>query len=420
MASKITQTECIDYLNNLLAFKGCRHLSDQDIHRGLCVQYLKYARCLWKEEKVNRMWELTSKALEHIRLSYTSSRERGEECILECCVPDEYDSLLELYSDNPGYPYLIEADVWLEKARIYMKRKNWIAAYGCIQHAENFCKVTKRKNYGNILDGIPECYPDDCIQDCHERIIYEEIKRDRKEIMEHVDVTLFNQNTPSDDFLLQYTWSFTIDEDVKLIVAHWQDMIFRGDFHIFSEQQCYMILLEFYLFYWFLLNFEEKKELSEIILECIDHAIWASPVNTEPKENTLLNPWIIHTDDGRIISAYKKPKSVENLEVRYWMLRSGLYKLPIYGKERESVFSEKHAKFLDRIYFFDTKTYVFNDEYFTPEYLARIYRNNINNKTYLDLAEYAKELIEINPAANLNDFIEYIQMRVDVACADCG
>ena len=95
------------------------------------------------------------------------------------------------------------------------------------------------------------------------------------------------------------------------------------------------------------------------------------------------------------------------------MLRSGLYKLPIYGKERESVFSEKHAKFLDRIYFFDTKTYVFNDEYFTPEYLARMYRNNINNKTYLDLVEYAKELIEINPAAKLNDFVEYIQMRVD-------
>ncbi|MBQ0090581.1 MAG: hypothetical protein KBT27_14745 [Prevotellaceae bacterium] len=414
MASKIKQTECIEYLNNLLAFKGNRYLSDQDIHRGLCNQYLNYARFLWKKEKAETMWELTSKALEHIRLSYTSSRESGEECVLECCVPDGYNSLLELYSDNPGYPYLIEADVWLEKARICMKRKDWIAAYGCIQHAENFCKVTTRKNYDNILDGIPECYPDDCIQDCPERIIYEEIKRERKEIMDHVDVTLFNQNTPSDDFLIQYTWSFTIDEDVKLIVAHWQDMISRHDFHIFSEQQCYMILLEFYLFYWFLLNFEEKEQLSKIILECIDRAIWASPVNTAPKEDTVLNPWIIHTDDGRIISAYRKPKSVENMEVHYWMLRSELYRFPFYGKERESVFSEMHARFLDRIYFFDTKEYALNDEYFTPECLARMYREKMNNKTSLDLVVCAKELLEINPAAKLNDFVEFIQMKVDV------
>ena len=412
MASKIKQTECIDYLNNLLTFKGCRYLSDQDIHRGLCVQYLKYARCLWKEEKVNMMWKLTSKALEHIRLSYTSSRERGKECVLECCIPNGYDSLLELCSDNPGYPYLIEADVWLEKARICLKGENWIAAYGCIRHAENFCKVTTRKDYDNILDGIPECYPDDCIQDCPERVIYDEIKRESKEILKHVDVTLFNRNTPWDYFLLQYTWSFALDEDLKLIVAHWQDMIFRGDFHIFSEQQCYMILLEFYLFYWLLLKFEEKKGLSEIILECIDHAICASSVNTEPKEDTLMNPWVIYADDGRIINAYRKPISVENLEVRYWMLMSDLYRLPIYGRERESLYSGMHAKFLDRIYFFDTKEYALNDEYFTPEYLAWAYRNNINNETSPDLIMYARELLEINPAAKLNDFVGYIQMRM--------
>ena len=350
MASK---TEYIDYLNNLLAFKGCRYLSDQDIHRGLCVQYLKYARSLWKEGKSCTMWELTSKALEHIRLSYTSLKERGSECAQECCVPNGYDSLIELCSDNPGYPYLIEADVWLEKARICMIDNKWIAAHGCIQHADSFCKVTTRKDYDNILDGIPECYPDDCIQDCHERIIYNEIQRERKEIMKHIEVTLFNRNTPSTDFLLQYSCHPTTDEDIKLIVGHWQDIITRRDFHIFSEQQCYLILLEFYYFYWLRLTYEEKKCLMEIFLECIDKVICSSPVNTEQNERTLMDPWIVHTKDDKTINAYLEPESVENQEIRYWSLMSDMYQQ--FDREKESMLSRMHAEFLERIYFFDTK-----------------------------------------------------------------
>ena len=412
----MTTKECIDYLNKLLAFKGVRCESDRRIHQGLCVLHLEYAREFFCEKDFDSAWTHTSKALEHIRISYTASRESGEECEMEQIIPEGYDESPFIGCwNNPGYPYLIEADVWLEKARICMKKKNWIAANGCIQHAESFCKVTTRNDYDNILDGIPECYPDDCIQDCPERIIYYEIKRERKEIMEHVDVSLFNRNTPSDEFLLQYTWHYNPVDDIKLFVEHWRGMITRRDFYIFSEQQCYLILLEFYFFYWVQLTFEEKERLLDVILGLIDKVICASPDNTELKEDTLMNPWVICADDGRTFNAYQRPKSVENQEVRYWALMSDLYRQPVHGKERESLYSKMHAEFLDGVYFFDTKEYALMDEYFTPEYLACAYINTVNEKTSLDLIMYAKELLEINPAAKLNDLVGYIQMRADEA-----
>ena len=225
----------------------------------------------------------------------------------------------------------------------------------------------------------------------------------------------FNRNTPSDEFLLQYTWHYNPVDDIKLFVEHWRGMITRRDFYIFSEQQCYLILLEFYFFYWVQLTFEEKERLLDVILGLIDKVICASPDNTELKEDTLMNPWVICADDGRTFNAYQRPKSVENQEVRYWALMSDLYRQPVHGKERESLYSKMHAEFLDRVYFFDTKEYALMDEYFTPEYLACAYINTVNEKTSLDLIMYAKELLEINPAAKLNDLVGYIQMRADEA-----
>ena len=38
-----------------------------------------------------------------------------------------------------------------------------------------------------------------------------------------------------------------------------------------------------------------------------------------------------------------------------------------------------------------------------------MYRNNVNKETSIDLEKYAKELLEINPAAKLNDFLDYLE-----------
>lgn len=401
-----THEKCIEYLNKLLEFKGEKHLSDEKIHQGLCIQYLDYARLLQAEKNISSAWEFISKALEHIRQSYTSSREGGNECELECCVPEGYDECW----NNPGYPYLIEADVWLEKARICMKKDNWTEAYGYIQHAEQYCKVTTREYYDEILDGIPEVYYEGVISDSPAQIIYKEIIHEKDKIRKHVDPKTFNKNMPSDDFLLQYNWSYVPQEDVKPIVEHWQNMIRRKDFHIFSEQQCYLILLEFYSFYRLQLNFNEKENLLTVIILYIDKAICASPINTIANENSLEDPWVIHTDDGKTINAYKKPKTVEKMEVCYWAWKADLLRFPNCGRERESMYARMHVGFLERIYFFDTKEYVFNYEYFTPDYLVKVYKEKVNKDTPLDLMEYATELLEINPMAKLLDFIEYIKM----------
>lgn len=40
--------------------------------------------------------------------------------------------------------------------------------------------------------------------------------------------------------------------------------------------------------------------------------------------------------------------------------------------------------------------------------MAREYRDNVNKETSIDLERYAKELLEVNPSAKLNDFVEYL------------
>ena len=77
------------------------------------------------------------------------------------------------------------------------------------------------------------------------------------------------------------------------------------------------------------------------------------------------------------------------------------------------MFARMHAEFLDRIFFFDTKDYALNSEYFTPAYLVKVYKDNINKDCTLDLMEYAEELLDINPAAKLHDFVDFLQQRVD-------
>ena len=187
-------------------------------------------------------------------------------------------------------------------------------------------------------------------------------------------------------------------------------MIMRHDFHIFSQRQCYLILLEFYFFYWSQLSSaDERTTLLTIILDCIDKAIAASSVNTELTDSTLMDPWLIHTEDGRTIYAYKKPDSVEYMEVCYWAWKEDLYQDSIFSHQQEATLSRKHAEFLDRIYFFDTKDYALACYYYTPKDMAREYRDSINKETTIDLEKYAKELLDINPAAKLNDFLDYLE-----------
>lgn len=407
-----TNKDRITFLEKLLAFKGERYNSDQHIHLGLCIEHLHYGRELHDQRSLHDALEHIDKALEHIRLSYSASHESGEECELELIVPEGFkvNPLNECWL-HPGYPYLVEADIWLEKARLCMDVKECEAAYGYILHAENYCKITQREFYKDMLDLCVDSHFIDEIDGVNEGIIYNRIIEEKEEILKHIDLSEFNKNTPSDNFLLEYTWKFTPEEDIKLIVAHWQNMITRRDFHIFSKQQCYLILLEFYFFYWHQLNCEERETLLNIIFACIDKAICASPINTERNDDTCLDPWVIHTDDGQIINAYKQPQDIEHQEVCYWARKADF--LSNYNRESESMFARMHAEFLDRIFFFDTKDYALNSEYFTPAYLVKVYKDNINKDCTLDLMEYAEELLDINPAAKLHDFVDFLQQRVD-------
>lgn len=419
MESKATHLECIEYLNELLAFKGERELSDSEIHSALSMHHLEYAQSLREGRKLDDSLDHVEKALYHVRQSYITSYEKGELCELEKSLPNGWDAY-----EFTRYPFFLETDVWAEKADLYVELENWNAAYGCICHAEEMCKVATRKHYHEILDGIPFSYEEkenDVMEhidedgsvfiwgDYGEWITYKKVTFYKDKILEHIDTSLFNKNTPSDEFLLQYHWGFEPSEDVKPIVEHWQNMIMRHDFHIFSQRQCYLILLEFYFFYWFKLNStDERTILLAIILDCIDKAITASPVNTELTDDTLMDPWLIRTEDGRTINAYKKPESVEHMEVCYWAWRADLYRDSVFVNQREAMLSRKHAEFLDRIYFFDTKDYSLGCDYFTPAYMAWVYRNNVNKETSIDLERYAKELLEVNPSAKLNDFVEYL------------
>lgn len=410
---RTTPIDRIAVLEKLLTFKGERYNSDQHIHLGLCIEHLYYGRELHYQRSLFEAWEHTDKSLEHIRLSYTASRESGEECELERIVPEglEINPLSECWS-HPCYPYLVEADVWCEKARLCVDSKNWIEAYYYILHAENFVKITKREFYSDVLClSVNPHFVDEIQGDADEEILYNWIIQEKEKILKHIEPSEFNKNTPSDDFLLEYTWCFDPEEDVEPIVEHWQNMIMRCDFHIFSEQQCYLILLEFYFFYWYQIDWTRKKGLLEIILDCIDKAICASPINTDKTDDTLLDPWVIHTDDGRIINAYKKPESVEHMEVCYWAWKADYLSNPVYNSERESLFARMHAEFLDRIYFLDTKDYALKCYYFTPNDLVEVYKNSINRDCSLDLLRYAKGLLDINPAAKLRDFVDYVQLR---------
>ena len=48
--------------------------------------------------------------------------------------------------------------------------------------------------------------------------------------------------------------------------------------------------------------------------------------------------------------------------------------------------------------------------FFTP---ARVYRDDVNKEMTIDLEKYVQELLGVNPAANLRDFIEYLTMIDD-------
>ena len=420
MERKATHLECIEYLNELLTFKGERELSDSEIHSALSMHHLEYAQSLREGRKFREAFDQVEEALYHVRQSYITSYEKGDLCDLEKSLPNGWDAY-----ELTRYPFFLETDVWAEKADLYVELENWNAAYGCICHAEEMCKVATRKHCHEILDGIPFSYEEkesDVMEhidedgsvfiwgDYGEWITCKNVTSYKDKILEHIDTSLFNKNTPSDEFLLQYHWSFEPSEDVKPIVEHWQNMIMRHDFHIFSQRQCYLILLEFYFFYWFQLSSaDERTTLLTIILDCIDKAIAASSVNTELTDNTLMDPWLIHTEDGRTIYAYKKPDSVEYMEVCYWAWKEDLYQDSIFSHQQEATLSRKHAEFLDRIYFFDTKDYALACYYYTPKDMAREYRDSINKETTIDLEKYAKELLDINPAAKLNDFLDYLE-----------
>ena len=229
---------------------------------GGCLRYNDIELCLKKTKgRLNDASDHVEKALYHVRQSYTASHEKDKMCELEKSLPNGWDAY-----DLTRYPFFLEPDVWAEKAKLCMDQENWNAAYGCICHAEEMCKVATRKHYHEILDGIPFTSVEkesDVMEridkdgnvwiggDYGEWITYENVTFYKDEILEHIDVKAFNKNTPSEEFLLQYHWSFEPSEDVKLIVEHWQNMIMRRDFHIFSQRQCYLILMEFYFFYWF-------------------------------------------------------------------------------------------------------------------------------------------------------------------------
>lgn len=420
MESKATHLECIEYLNELLTFKGERELSDSEIHSALSMHHLEYAQSLREGRKLDDALDHVEIALYHVRQSYIASHEKGKICDLEESVPTGWDAY-----ELTRYPFFLETDVWAEKANLYVELENWNAAYGCICHAEEMCKVATRKYYHEILNGIPftsEEKESDVMEHIDEDgnvliwgdyrawITYKNVTFHKDKILKHIDTSMFNKNTPSDEFLLQYHWGFEPSENVKPIVEHWQNMIMRHDFHIFSQRQCYLILLEFYFFYWFQLSSaDERTTLMTIILDCIDKAIAASSVNTELTDNTLMDPWLIHTEDGRTIYAYKKPDSVEYMEVCYWAWKEDLYQDSIFSHQQEATLSRKHAEFLDRIYFFDTKDYALACYYYTPKDMAREYRDSINKETTIDLEKYAKELLDINPAAKLNDFLDYLE-----------
>lgn len=421
MGSKATHLECIEYLNELLTFKGERELSDSEIHSALSMHHLEYARSLREGRKYSEAFDQVEEALYHVRQSYITSYEKGELCDLKKSLPNGWDAY-----QLTRYPFFLETDIWAEKANLYVELENWNAAFGCICHAEEMCKVATRKHYHELLNGIPftsEEKESDVMEHIDEDgnvliwgdygawITYKNVTFHKDKILKHIDTSMFDKNTPSDEFLLQYHWAFEPSADVKPIVEHWQNMIMRHDFHIFSQRQCYLILLEFYFFYWFKLNStDERTTLLAIILDCIDKAITASTVNTELTDDTLMDPWLIHTEDGRTIHAYKKPESVEHMEVCYWAWRADLYRDSVFVNQREAMLSRKHAEFLDRIYFFDTKDYSLACYYFTSADMAREYRDNVNKETSIDLEKYAKELLEINPAATLNDFVEYLIM----------
>ena len=56
-------------------------------------------------------------------------------------------------------------------------------------------------------------------------ITYKNVTFHKDKILKHIDTSMFNKNTPSDEFLLQYQWGFEPSENVKPIVEHWQNMI---------------------------------------------------------------------------------------------------------------------------------------------------------------------------------------------------
>ena len=150
MERKATHLECIEYLNELLTFKGERELSDSEIHSALSMHHLEYAQSLREGRKFSEAFDQVEEAVYHVRQSYITSYEKGELCDLEKSLPNGWNAY-----ELTRYPFFLETDVWAEKAKLCMDMENWNAAYGCICHAEEMCKVATRKHYHEILDGIP-------------------------------------------------------------------------------------------------------------------------------------------------------------------------------------------------------------------------------------------------------------------------
>ena len=115
MESKATHLECIEYLNELLTFKGERELSDSEIHSALSMHHLEYAQSLREGRKLDDALDHVEIALYHVRQSYIASHEKGKICDLEESVPTGWDAY-----ELTRYPFFLETDVWAEKANLYV------------------------------------------------------------------------------------------------------------------------------------------------------------------------------------------------------------------------------------------------------------------------------------------------------------
>lgn len=354
-------TTYIPFWQELLEHKS--GFSDMEIHQNIAKLYVNAVMDYEKTISYETGMDCCQKALEHIRKSYTASRESNDNRrqYEESIMPE--GNCLEVCGATPGDPFLIEADIYFWMGYLCKKHGDNLLAYSYLTHAERMCRVSKIKNYHDVILGESELTDEDI--DCEpentgERCLYNWITTELNEVVSYIDLKSIDKNLPSKEFLYNTSWDEGADT-LRPLIEHYQKLIERKDFYIYSEKRCYQILTELYLSYYYMQeNISDRESLLEVAVGIFEKSLTASPFNTEKREDTIPDPWFFRID-GVTLKANMLNDDLcsEEHEVMLWADYYDVLKQK--GQVQASDYAKEHAEFLDRIYFFERQNYTFEE-----------------------------------------------------------